>query len=77
MQAGEPATASFLHTIILAQPSLAKSMAHLLANKLQNRTLLGTQLMRIISAAYDDDPVRSPRCFSTFSPLQIWSSRHH
>jgi len=52
--------ASFLHTAILAQKSLAKSMALMLANKLSSRTLLGTQLMRIISTAYEDDPVSMP-----------------
>lgn len=53
----EPAVASFLHTSILAHASLAKAMAFMLANKLTSRTLLGTQLVRIISAAYADDPV--------------------
>lgn len=52
----EPAIASFLHTSILAQKSLAKSMALMLANKLSSRTLLGTQLMKIIFDAYEDDP---------------------
>ena len=54
----EPAVASFLHTSILGHVSLAKAMAFMLANKLTSRTLLGTQLVRIISAAYADDPVR-------------------
>ena len=37
--------------------SLAKAMAHLLANKMSSRTLLGTQLMRLITDAYHDEPV--------------------
>ncbi len=53
----EPAVASFLHTSILVHASLAKAMAFMLANKLTSRTLLGTQLVRLISAAYADDPV--------------------
>lgn len=52
----EPALASFVHTAILTHGSLAKSMAFMLANKLSSRTLLGTQLMRLIMAAYEDDP---------------------
>ena len=58
MQAAEPALASFLHTSVLAHPSLAKAMSFMLANKLSSRTLLGTQLMRLISDAYRADPVR-------------------
>ena len=57
LQETEPAVASFLHTSILGHASLAKAMAFMLANKLTSRTLLGTQLVRIISAAYADDPV--------------------
>ncbi|KAK9810508.1 hypothetical protein WJX72_011977 [[Myrmecia] bisecta] len=52
----EPALASFLHTTILVHPSFAKSMSCLLANKLASQTLLGTQLMRLILDAYEDDP---------------------
>ena len=58
-QAAEPALASFLHTSVLAHPSLAKAMSFMLANKLSSRTLLGTQLMRLISDAYRADPVRA------------------
>ena len=57
-QDAEPALASFLHTTILAHQSMAHSMSFLLANKLSSRTLLGTQLMRMICDAYEDDPVR-------------------
>ncbi|KAA6422529.1 MAG: serine acetyltransferase [Trebouxia sp. A1-2] len=51
----EPLLASFLHTNILAHPSLGKALSHLLASKMQSRTLLGTQLMRLIFDAYQDD----------------------
>ena len=57
-QAAEPALASFLHTSVLVHPSLTKAMSFMLANKLSSRTLLGTQLMRLISDAYRADPVR-------------------
>lgn len=63
----EPAVASFLHTSILGHASLAKAMAFMLANKLTSRTLLGTQLVRIISAAYADDPV----CLSPVLHVQL------
>ena len=65
LQELEPALASFLHTSILGHTSLAKAMAFMLANKLTSRTLLGTQLVRIISAAYADDPVSSPFHYSS------------
>ena len=64
MQELEPPIASFLHTSILAHGSLAKAMAFMLANKLSSRTLLGTQLMRMITAAYEDDPVSPPQMCS-------------
>ena len=59
-QAREPVLASFLHQNIISHASLGKAMAVLLANKLSSRTLLGTQLMQLISEAYRDDPVRAP-----------------
>ena len=65
MQAAEPALASFLHTSVLAHPSLAKAMSFMLANKLSSRTLLGTQLMRLISDAYRADPVRGMALFAS------------
>ena len=61
-QGAEPALASFLHTSVLVHPSLPKAMSFMLANKLSSRTLLGTQLMRLISDAYRADPVRGQRC---------------
>ena len=57
LQEREPLLASSLHTNILMHGSLAKAMAHLLANKMSSRTLLGTQLMRLITDAYHDEPV--------------------
>jgi len=57
VQETEPLLASFLHTNILAHPSLGKALSHLLASKMQSRTLLGTQLMRLIFDAYQDDSV--------------------
>ena len=59
LQEREPLLASSLHTNILMHGSLAKAMAHLLANKMSSRTLLGTQLMRLITDAYHDEPVSS------------------
>jgi len=67
-QAAEPALASFLHTSVLVHPSLPKAMSFMLANKLSSRTLLGTQLMRLISDAYRADPVRG-QGRATCSPL--------
>lgn len=64
-QAKEPVLASFLHQNIISHSSLGKAMAVLLANKLSSRTLLGTQLMQLISEAYRDDPV----CTSTKTVL--------
>jgi serine O-acetyltransferase len=52
----EPLLASALHTNILAHKTLGKAMAHLLALKMSSRTLLGTQLMRLINDAYADEP---------------------
>ena len=43
-----------MHSNILMHHSLEKSMAFLLANKLASRTLLATQLVRLIS----EDAVR-------------------
>ena len=60
LQAKEPVLASFLHQNIISHASLGKAMAVLLANKLSSRTLLGTQLMQLISDVYRDDPVRFP-----------------
>ncbi len=57
VQEAEPTLASHLHMTILAQKSLAKCMAFLLANKLSSPTLLGTQLTRLITDAYSDDEV--------------------
>ena len=57
MQETEPLLASFLHTNVLAHQSLAKALSHLLASKMQSRTLLGTQLMRLIFDAYQEEPV--------------------
>ena len=57
-QIREPVLASFLHQNIISHSSLGKAMAVLLANKLSSRTLLGTQLMQLISEAYKADPVR-------------------
>ena len=51
--------ASFLHQNIISHASLGKAMAVLLANKLSSRTLLGTQLMQLISDIYRDEPVSS------------------
>ena len=58
MQRAEPSLSSFLHSNILMHHSMEKSMAFLLANKLASRTLLATQLVRLISEAYQADPVR-------------------
>ena len=57
LQIREPVLASFLHQNIISHSSLGKAMAVLLANKLSSRTLLGTQLMQLISEAYRADPV--------------------
>ena len=60
LQEQEGALASFLHSSILAHSSLKRSMAVLLANKLSSHTLPGTQLLRLITEAFDDDPVGCP-----------------
>ena len=56
-QEQEPALASFLHSSILAHSSFARSMTVFLANKLSSQTLPGTQLIRLITEALEDDPV--------------------
>lgn len=38
-------------------------MSVLLANKLASQTIPGTQLMRLIAEAYEDDPVRLHGCW--------------
>ena len=60
LQDAEPALASFLYSSILGQPNLERSVSFLLANKLASSTMLGTQLMRLIQDAYEDDAVRQP-----------------
>jgi hypothetical protein len=69
LQDAEPALASFLYSSILGQPNLERSVSFLLANKLASSTMLGTQLMRLIQDAYEDDEVSacvsvpaSPQC---------------
>ena len=52
--------------------SLEKSMAFLLANKLASRTLLATQLVRLISEAYQSDAVRT----SSAPPPCMLRARH-
>lgn len=52
----EPTLASFLYSSVLGQPNLERSVSFILANKLGSPTLLGTQLMRLIQDAYEDDP---------------------
>lgn len=71
MQDIEPLLASFLHTNILAHPSLGKALSHLLASKMQSRTLLGTQLMRLIYDAYQDDPVSMVYSICSVDPLCV------
>ena len=49
--------ASFAHMTVIMHPSLGRSLAFILANKLQSSTLLGTQLTRLFLEAYE---VRGP-----------------
>ena len=70
MQRLEPSLASFLHSNIMMHHSLEKSMAFLLANKLASRTLLATQLVLLISEAYQSDAVRH-----SLSSVYFWSNR--
>eukprot|EP00192_Tetraselmis_astigmatica_P010973 CAMPEP_0117648478 /NCGR_PEP_ID=MMETSP0804-20121206/427_1 /TAXON_ID=1074897 /ORGANISM="Tetraselmis astigmatica, Strain CCMP880" /LENGTH=362 /DNA_ID=CAMNT_0005454085 /DNA_START=705 /DNA_END=1793 /DNA_ORIENTATION=+ len=51
----EQSLASALHSSVVAHNSLDKSMAFVLANKLQSPTLLGTHLMQMFQDAYEDD----------------------
>ena len=53
---GEPVLASFLHMSVIMHSTMEKSLAFILSNKLQSSTLLGTQLMRLILEAFEDDP---------------------
>ena len=62
LQDGEPALASFLHANILSHSSLKRSLAFLLGNKIASHTLLSTQLVQLISDAYDSDPVSCAVC---------------
>ncbi|KAL4428115.1 hypothetical protein ABPG75_002204 [Micractinium tetrahymenae] len=54
--AAEPVLASFAHMTVIMHSSLARSLAFILANKLQSSTLLGMQLTRLFVEAYEDDP---------------------
>lgn len=45
----EPILSSFLYASILSHDCLEQALAFVLANRLQNATLLGTQLMDIMS----------------------------
>lgn len=54
--AEEPVLASFAHMTVIMHSSLQRSLAFILANKLQSSTLLGTQLTRLFVEAYEDDP---------------------
>jgi serine O-acetyltransferase len=54
--AAEPALASFLHATVLVHPTLAASVAAVLANKLASRTLLATQLAALFQDAYSAEP---------------------
>lgn len=58
----EPVLASYLHMTVIMHRSMEKSMAFLLANKLQSTTLLGTQLSRLIIEAYEDDSTILDAC---------------
>lgn len=47
---------------VASQPSLAKSMSFVLANKLASETILGTQLVQLFTDAYDNDPAILEAC---------------
>jgi hypothetical protein len=59
VQEEEPVLASHLHSSIIAHKTLEDSLAFILSNKLSSATLLPTNIMQMIAAAYADDPVRS------------------
>lgn len=52
----EPFLASFLYSSILTHSCLEKALAFILANKLSNSTLLGTQMLRFIQDIYEEEP---------------------
>jgi len=52
----EASLASALHSTILVHHSLAKTMAFVLANKLQSHTLPATHLLHLFQEAFNDDP---------------------
>lgn len=54
--AAEPVLASFAHMTVIMHSSLQRSLAFILANKLQSSTLLGTQLTRLFVEAYEVRP---------------------
>ncbi|XP_024532874.1 serine acetyltransferase 5 isoform X1 [Selaginella moellendorffii] len=51
----EPYLASFLYATVLSHPSLERSLAFHLANKLANMTLLSTQLFSLFSETFSAD----------------------
>ena len=51
----EPVLASYLYSTILAHSSLERALAFILANKLESKTLLGTQLMDLMHDAFTGD----------------------
>lgn len=65
----EPVLASFFHMTVIMHHSLEKSLAFLLANKLANPTLLGTQLTRLILDAYKDDPSLIEACVADLNAV--------
>ena len=65
----EPVLASFFHMTVIMHSSLEKSLAFLLANKLANPTLLGTQLTRLILDAYKDDPSLVEACVADLNAV--------
>uniref|UniRef100_A0A7S4INR4 serine O-acetyltransferase n=1 Tax=Odontella aurita TaxID=265563 RepID=A0A7S4INR4_9STRA len=52
----EPLLVSFLHSTILNHPSLESALAFHLANKLSSPSMIGTQLMSLISEALESSP---------------------
>ncbi|KAG5623201.1 hypothetical protein H5410_008419 [Solanum commersonii] len=69
----EPILSSFLYASILTHDCLERALSFVLSNRLQNPTLLATQLMDIFSDACKD---RDPSCLSYCSALLYLKGYH-
>jgi serine O-acetyltransferase len=66
----EPTLASFLYSNILVHATFEKALAFTLANKLASPTLFSTQLMKIASDAYAEEPALIEACLADLESVR-------